>query len=198
MSAVPARNAGRSRVLLFAVPLLIFAALAGLFAYLLFDGRDSGELPSVLIGRAAPAVDLPALDRLRDAGGAAVPGLAAGDWKGERPTLVNIFASWCAPCRAEHPLLMDLAQRGDVRVVGINYKDEPENALRFLNALGNPYERVGVDQAGRAAIDWGFYGIPETFLLDRDGVVRHKIVGPITPGRLEKLQAQITELQAEG
>ena len=187
-------GAPRARTLLFAVPLVLFAGLAAVFAVLMFDGRDSGELPSALIGRAAPAFDLPALDRLVREDGTPVPALASADLAGERPVIVNIFASWCAPCRAEHPVLMELSRRGDVRVMGINYKDDPGNALRFLNALGNPYERVGTDPAGRAAIDWGFYGIPETFLVAPDGTVRHKIVGPLTAQKRSELEAAIERI----
>ena len=196
-AAGPAETRGRGlRLVLLAAPLLLFAALAAVFGGLMLDGRDSNELPSALIGRPAPEFDLPALPRLRGTDGAAVPALASTDLAGEKPFLVNIFASWCAPCRAEHPILMDIARRGAVDVVGINYKDEPENALRFLGALGNPYTRVGIDPKGRAAIDWGFYGIPESFLVDRQGRVVHKVVGPLTPDRLDDLNAAIARLAA--
>ena len=95
-------------------------------------------------------------------------------------TLVNVWASWCVPCRQEHPLLMQLAERGSVKVVGINYKDQPENALRFLGELGNPYEAVGVDASGRTAIDWGVYGVPESYLVDETGTIVYKKVGPFS------------------
>ena len=186
---------GRRRGWVLALPFLVFAGLAGIFAVLLLDGRDAGELPSALVGKPAPQFDLPPLEGLRDATGAPVPGAAStGLGESGKPVLVNIFASWCVPCRAEHPILMALSERGDLSMVGINYKDETENARRFLGALGNPYDRVGVDPNGRAAIDWGFYGIPETFLIDRQGRVRHKVVGPLTRERLTELEAAIDGL----
>ncbi|EFL89645.1 DsbE family thiol:disulfide interchange protein [Ahrensia sp. R2A130] len=175
------------------IPLAIFGGLVGIFAVQLLSGRDSGELPSALIGKTAPSFDLPALPGLMN-DGQPVPALASTDLPGDL-RLVNIFASWCAPCRAEHPVLMALAERYEVDIVGINYKDKDPNALKFLNELGNPYSRVGTDQPGRTAIEWGFYGIPETFLVDAKGVVRHKIVGPIDAKKFELLQAKITELK---
>ena len=190
---VEEERSGGVRWLIVVLPLLVFLGLAGVMAMQLLSGRDTSELPSALIGGPAPQFKLEPLQGLNVAG-AQVPGLSGEDLKG-KPTLVNIFASWCAPCRAEHPVLMALAKEGRVRIVGINYKDKPGNALRFLGALGNPYERVGVDEAGRAAIDWGFYGIPETLLVDADGIVRHKIIGPITSEKLKKLREAVAELQ---
>jgi cytochrome c biogenesis protein CcmG/thiol:disulfide interchange protein DsbE len=108
-----------------------------------------------------------------------------------QPTIVNVWASWCAPCRQEHPLLMELAAEPGVRVVGINYKDQPENARRFLGALGNPFIAVGVDDSGRNAIEWGVYGVPETFILDGSGVIRHKHVGPLTPQTMAGFRAAL-------
>ncbi|MEL6967391.1 MAG: DsbE family thiol:disulfide interchange protein [Pseudomonadota bacterium] len=185
----------KGRLLIAAVPLVLFAALVAVFAYLLLqDGRDTSEIPSALIGKPAPTFSLPPLEGLkRD--GAPVPALASSDLTG-KIHIVNIFASWCAPCRAEHPILMNLAKRDGISIVGINYKDRPANALRFLGSLGNPYDRVGADLKGRAAIDWGFYGIPETLLIAPDGTVRHKIVGPIGPEQLERLDAEIAKLRA--
>ena len=167
----PARSAGRWIVFL---PLAIFLALAGVFLVMLLAGRDTSTIPSALIGQSAPKTDLPPLD----------PGLYAGlgtENLAGNVTLVNIWASWCAPCRQEHPLLMELA--GDKRFViaGFNYKDESGNARKFLSELGNPYRIVGTDPSGRTAIDWGVYGVPETFLVDREGVIRLKHVGPLTP-----------------
>ena len=167
----PARSAGRWIVFL---PLAIFLALAGVFLVMLLAGRDTLTVPSALIGQSAPKTDLAPLD----------PGLSAGlgtENLAGNVTLVNIWASWCAPCRQEHPLLMELA--GDKRFViaGFNYKDEPGNARKFLSELGNPYRIVGTDPSGRTAIDWGVYGVPETFLVDREGVIRLKHVGPLTP-----------------
>jgi cytochrome c biogenesis protein CcmG/thiol:disulfide interchange protein DsbE len=109
-------------------------------------------------------------------------------------TLVNVFASWCGPCRVEHPVLMELSKRGDIALVGINYKDEPENARRFLASLGVPYQAIGADRAGRASIDWGVYGVPETFVVDGKGVIRFKWVGPVSDQKaLERLEAAIRD-----
>lgn len=191
------KQAGSSslRVILLAIPLLLFVALAVVFGMQLTSGRDTSELPSALIGKPVPAFDLPPLEGLKNNGGQAVPRFSSTDLKGG-PTLVNIFASWCAPCRVEHPVLMQLAKRDDLKIMGINYKDNSGNALRFLGALGNPYDRVGTDTKGRTAIDWGFYGIPETLLVDEQGIVRHKIVGPITAEKFERLNEEIAKLKA--
>lgn len=177
----------RSR-LLFLLPALIFAALALLFVVRLHAG-DPSRLPSALIGRPVPAFALAPLEGLR-ADGRPVPGLSHEDLKG-RVTIVNVWASWCAPCRQEHPVLMDLARTGGARMVGINYKDNPENARRFLGALGNPFAAVGVDPNGRTAIDWGVYGVPETFVVGPDGTIRHKHVGPLTPETLPAFRAAL-------
>jgi len=185
----------RPRYILAAIPLLVFVALASVFAFLLLIERDTSEIPSAYIGKPVPEFTLPALEDLNK-NGTPVPGLQSTDLQG-RIHVVNIFASWCAPCRAEHPILVNLAKRDDIGILGINYKDRPANALRFLSTLGNPYERVGVDTKGRAAIDWGFYGIPETLLVAADGTVRHKIVGPIGPKKLQRLEAEIAKLKAE-
>ncbi len=159
--------------LLLLLPLALFVGLAGLFLMQLLSGRDTAQIPSALIGEKAPETGLPPLE------GSGVPGLNSGDFAG-RVTLVNVWASWCAPCREEHPLLMALAQDTRFEIVGLNYKDSPENARRFLGGLGNPYAAIGVDTAGRAAIDWGVYGVPETFLIGRDGTILFKHVGPLT------------------
>jgi cytochrome c biogenesis protein CcmG/thiol:disulfide interchange protein DsbE len=176
-----ARPTRRTR-LLFLLPVLVFAGLAALFLLRLFSG-DPSRVPSALIGRPAPAMTLPPLEGLRAADGAPVPGLSPEDLKG-RVTIVNVWASWCAPCRLEHPLLVDLAKDTSIRLVGINYKDQAENARRFLGALGNPYAAVGVDANGRAAIDWGVYGVPETYIVGPDGAIRHKHIGPLMPEHL--------------
>lgn len=180
------------RLVVLASPLIIFGALAAVFYFQLMSGRDTSELPSALIGKPVPAFDLAALEGLR-ADGKPVPGLKSSDLLG-KVSLVNIFASWCAPCRVEHPVLMKLAENDELNIVGINYKDQGENARRFLGALGNPYSRVGVDTSGRTAIEWGFYGIPETLLVGPDGIVRHKIVGPIDPTKFKTLKANIRQL----
>ena len=156
------------------LPLLVFMALAGVFLAQLLSGRDSSVVPSALIGQPAPTTPLPALE------GVDLPAFEPSQLAG-KVTLVNVWASWCVPCRQEHPVLMDLAQDGRVEIVGLNYKDKPENARRFLAELGNPYTALGTDETGRAAIEWGVYGIPETFLVGKDGNIAWKHVGPFDP-----------------
>jgi cytochrome c biogenesis protein CcmG/thiol:disulfide interchange protein DsbE len=165
--------AGRPRRLLLLLPLVVFAGLATLFLLQLLSGRDVAEIPSALIGQRAPETNLPPLE------GISLPGLDSSQFAG-RVTLVNVWASWCAPCREEHPLLVALAQDGRFGIAGLNYKDKPENARQFLGSLGNPYDAVGVDGTGRAAIDWGVYGVPETFLVGKDGMILFKHVGPLS------------------
>ncbi|MGM4990735.1 DsbE family thiol:disulfide interchange protein [Tardiphaga sp. 841_E9_N1_2] len=166
-----------------ALPLLIFAALAGLFWFRL--GADPAKLPSALIGRAAPQTALPALDGLTDSG-APVPGLDPAAFKG-KVSLVNVWASWCVPCHEEAPLLTELGKDKRLQLVGINYKDAPDNARRFLGRYGNPFGIVGVDGNGRAAIEWGVYGVPETFIVGRDGRIAYKMVGGITQENYERV-----------
>jgi len=155
------------------LPLVVFAGLATVFLIQLRSGEDSSFVPSVLIGREAPATNLPPL------AGSDLPGLASADFKGH-VTLVNVWASWCAPCREEQPLLMTLKGDPRFRLAGLNYKDKPENALRFLGEMGNPFAAIGVDANGRTAIDWGVYGVPETYLVGKDGRILYKHVGPFT------------------
>ncbi len=155
------------------LPLVLFMLLAGVFLLQLVSGRDAATVPSALIGAPAPETPLPPLE------GVALPGLEAGMFEGQ-VTVVNVWASWCAPCREEHPHLMALGDDPRVTVAGINYKDRPENARRFLGELGNPFDRIGVDGSGRAAIDWGVYGVPETFVVGRDGRIAYKHVGPFS------------------
>lgn len=181
-SAAAMRDKPRARRLML-VPLAIFLAVAGLFALALRKG-DPSKLPSALIGKPAPEMTLPALAGLRD-GNAAVPGFSTADLRNGTPTVVNFFASWCVPCVQEHPLLLELKSRTGVRIVGINYKDPDPGGRRFLGRYGNPYAAVGVDDSGRAAIEWGVYGMPETFVIDGRGIVAMKHVGPITTQVLE-------------
>lgn len=172
------------------LPLAVFGALALLFLAGLFLGT-ANRVPSALIGKPAPALTLAALEGLQQ-DGKAVPGFATADLTRGRATIVNVFASWCAPCRVEHPYLVAMArspaaQEGRVALYGMNYKDEPANARRFLGALGNPFAAVGVDPEGRNAIEWGVYGVPETFVLAPDGRILEKHVGPldeVSAGRL--------------
>ncbi len=174
----------RRRWLIAALPLVVFLALAAIFLRQLELGGASSTIPSALIGKPAPEFTLTPLEGLNGDDGAQLAGLSTDMLKGQ-VTVVNVWASWCGPCRVEHPLLMELAKREDIRVVGINYKDKTENALRFLGALGNPFSAVGVDPAGRAAIDWGVYGVPETFVVGADGRIAHKHVGPLTPENID-------------
>ncbi|PBC06887.1 DsbE family thiol:disulfide interchange protein [Mesorhizobium sp. WSM3859] len=162
------------------LPLLVFLGLAGLFLSQLLSGRDTSEIPSALIGLPAPQTSLPPLE------GVNLPGLDSKSFAG-RVTLVNVFASWCAPCREEHPVLLGLSQDKSFTLAALNYKDQPENARRFLGDLGNPYQAIGVDPAGRAAIDWGVYGVPETFVVGKDGKIAYKHVGPLTPDSVKAL-----------
>ena len=164
--------------LVFLIPLAIFVALAAVFLIRLETAGNLEAVPSALVGKPAPGFDLPPLD------GAGRPGFASADLKGP-VTVVNVFASWCGPCRIEHPHLIALARDDRIRVVGINYKDVPDNAVRFLAELGNPYAAIGVDGTGRTAIDWGVYGVPETFVVDGDGIVRYKHIGPIDTRSLD-------------
>ena len=192
--AAPVGDGGTQRRfrLLYLLPVIVFAGLSALFMVRLYSG-DPARLPSALIGKVAPAFELPPLDGLRDGAGRPVPGLSGTELKAGRVTVVNVWASWCAPCRIEHPVLMELSRDPAIRLVGIDYKDKAENARRFLGNFGNPFSAVGADETGRTAIDFGVYGVPETFVIGPDGVIRHKHVGPLTPeavpGFLERVRA---------
>jgi cytochrome c biogenesis protein CcmG, thiol:disulfide interchange protein DsbE len=182
MSTLPQTPPRRRRILVL-VPLAVFLALTALFLVRLFSG-DPSRIPSALIGHPAPAVDLPPVVGLeRD--GKAIPGISAAEFRGN-VTLVNVWASWCIPCHDEAPFLLELAGDTRIRLVGINYKDQPDNARRFLNRYGNPFIASGADQIGRAAIEWGVYGVPETFLVGRDGRIAYKLVGPISAANFER------------
>jgi cytochrome c biogenesis protein CcmG/thiol:disulfide interchange protein DsbE len=174
---------------LMALPLIAFMALAALFWLRLGDG-DPSRIPSALIGHPAPQIPLPPLQGLMN-DGAQVPGLDPSVFKG-KVSLVNVWASWCVPCHDEAPLLTELARDKRLQLIGINYKDSPDNARRFLGRYGNPFGSVGVDADGRAAIEWGVYGVPETFIVGRDGKIAYKLVGPITPDNINGvLRAEI-------
>jgi cytochrome c biogenesis protein CcmG/thiol:disulfide interchange protein DsbE len=165
----PGEGVARRR-LLFALPATAFAGLAGLFAMSL--GRDPSRVPSPLIGTPAPEFSLPPVQERTS-------GLSKSDLFGT-VSLVNVFASWCVECRAEHPLLMQLASDKTVPIYGLNYKDKPGDAARWLNTMGDPYARTGADLDGRVGIDWGVYGVPETFVVGADGVIAYKHIGAIT------------------
>jgi cytochrome c biogenesis protein CcmG/thiol:disulfide interchange protein DsbE len=161
-----------------ALPLLIFAVLAGLFWYALHAG-DPSLLPSPLIGKPVPEFTLPPIEGL-SADDAAVPGFASGDLAQGEPTIVNVFASWCVECQVEHPLLLALGKQPGIRLYGIDYKDDQASARRFLGRYGNPYAKVGADASGRVAIDFGVYGVPETYVVTGDGKIAYRHVGPLT------------------
>jgi cytochrome c biogenesis protein CcmG, thiol:disulfide interchange protein DsbE len=170
------------RSLLMALPLIAFAALIVLFWYRLGTG-DPSRIPSALIGHPAPPTALPPLQGLVN-DGAPVPGLDPAIFKG-KVSIVNVWASWCIPCHDEAPLLIALGRDKRLQLIGINYKDAPDNARRFLGRYGNPYGIVGVDGNGRAAIEWGVYGVPETFVVGREGTIVYKMVGPVTPENID-------------
>ena len=181
-------TAPRTSRWMMALPLVAFAVLAAIFWFRLGSG-DPSRIPSALIGHPAPPTALPALEGLVN-NGAQVPGLDPTVFKG-KVSVVNVWASWCVPCHDEAPLLTELGRDSRLQVVGINYKDSPDNARRFLGRYGNPFGVVGADGNGRAAIEWGVYGVPETFIVGREGTIVYKMVGPVTPGNIN------TELKVE-
>ncbi|CCF21268.1 periplasmic thioredoxin (cytochrome c biogenesis) [Pseudorhizobium banfieldiae] len=191
----PARRRGIGRYLLALIPLAVFAGFALVAGKMLYDqdvnGRDISAIPSALIGQKAPSLALPALE------GSNTPALTDAAIDGKL-TLVNVFASWCVPCRQEHPFLKELAKDERLTVVGINYKDRNDNALRFLGELGNPYDAIGVDPNGKAAIDWGVYGIPESYLVGTDGTILYKKVGPFDERSLTQELLPAIEKAASG
>ena len=162
------------RRLRYLVPVFLFVALAAALGVQLLTG-EPGKVPSALIDKPVPEFALPAVQGFEDAGGFASADLGQGEI-----ALVNVFASWCGPCRVEHPLLMALAEAGTVPLYGINYKDTPADAERWLGRLGNPYRLMGADLDGRAAIEWGVYGVPETFVVDGAGRIRHRHIGVLS------------------
>ena len=171
--STPAPTSGRARLWLVLVPVVVFAALAALF-WKGLSGEPS-KIPSALINKPVPEFTLhpvPGLD---------APGFTSADLAKGKVTVVNVWASWCAPCRIEHPLLAELAKRTDIALYGMNYKDEPENSVRFLGTLGQPFAAVGMDRDGRTSVNWGVYGVPETFIVDGQGTIRYKHIGPLTP-----------------
>jgi len=178
-----ARQPQARRRLGLALPLLIFTVLAGLFWYALHSG-DPSLLPSPLIGKKAPEFTLPGIEGLV-ADGAPVPGFGSGDLAQGEPTIVNVFASWCVECQVEHPLLLALSKEPGIRLYGIDYKDDAASARRFLGRYGNPYARVGADASGRVAIDFGVYGVPETYVVTGDGRIAYRHVGPLTEAAIK-------------
>jgi cytochrome c biogenesis protein CcmG/thiol:disulfide interchange protein DsbE len=172
----------RGRSALAYLPLFFFLALVGLFLLRLFAG-DASRLPSALIGRQIPQFALPAVEGLDGSHGLSNADLATLGYG--HATLVNVFASWCVPCHQEHSLILKLARDGElarlgVKVVGIAYKDAAENIADFLKREGNPFARIGDDRNGRVAIDFGVYGVPETFIIKGDGTIAYRFVGPMS------------------
>jgi cytochrome c biogenesis protein CcmG/thiol:disulfide interchange protein DsbE len=178
----PARKRGLGWVI---APVVVFAALVGLFAFAL-QGGDPSRLPSALIGKAAPVTQFPALEGLV-AEGKPVPGFSSAELATGKPVIVNFWASWCVPCAEEQPLLVDLQNRTGVALYGVNYKDDTVAARRFLGRYGNPFTAVGTDDKGRGAIEWGVYGMPETFVLNGKGEIVFKHVGPISQQSIETM-----------
>ncbi|MEJ2377863.1 MAG: DsbE family thiol:disulfide interchange protein [Pseudolabrys sp.] len=192
MSATASEGTRKSRTrrsIFVLLPLAGFTALAILFYVGLHEG-DPSLLPSALIGKHMPKTDLPPVEGLmRD--GKPVAGLTDATFKG-KVTLLNVWASWCIPCHEEVPFLAALAQNKRIQLVSINYKDAPGDARRFLGRYGNPYVATGADRSGRESINWGVYGVPETYVIDRDGTIAYKLVGPIDARNLvTKLEPQI-------
>lgn len=167
-----------ARRLRYLLPALLFAAVAAALGAQLFSGAP-GQLPSALIDKPAPDFDLPPVRGF-------APGFATADLRRGDVALVNVFASWCGPCRVEHPLFMELAAAGTVPLYGLNYKNAPRDAERWLRRHGNPYAATGADEDGRVAIDWGVYGVPETFVVDGTGHIRHKHIGVLTRHDLDE------------
>lgn len=170
------------------IPLVLFAALAGVF--LLNIDKDASVVPSVLIDKPAPEFSLPPLPGREQ-------GLSRADLTQGEVSVLNVFASWCIPCRAEHPLIKRLSREANVPVYGLNYKEKaPEDGVKWLDELGDPYAAVGMDLSGRTGIDFGVYGVPETFIIDGNGQIRYKHVGPVTVEVLEKvLLPKIAEIK---
>ncbi len=169
-----------------ALPLLIFAAISLFLGWRLYLGRDPSLVPSALIGKDAPAINLPPVP------GTGRPGLSDADLRKGGVTIVNYFASWCSPCRVEHPILRELAANQalkamGVRLVGVNYKDDSANVGQFLAVEGDPYAAIGMDSSGRAGIDWGLTGVPETYIVRGDGKIAYKLIGPLTEDTLNSI-----------
>ncbi|MFQ5466515.1 MAG: DsbE family thiol:disulfide interchange protein [Kiloniellaceae bacterium] len=179
---------GTRRRLIYALPTLIFAIVAGYFLWGLDPERDPREIPSVLIGKPVPNFDLPPVE-------GRTLGLSTSDLKGE-VSLVNVFASWCTECRREHPVFMSLKENNIVPIHGLNYKDKPKDAREWLEELGDPYTRTGADISGRVGIEFGVYGVPETFVIDKAGMIAYKHIGAVTPRVLrEKILPLIKDLR---
>lgn len=190
------KDAPARRFPLGAVPVILFSAVALLFAFALTSG-DPSKLPSALIGKPVPQSIFAPVDGLTD-GAAAVPGFSTADLAKGKVTVVNFWASWCGPCVDEHPLLTNLRDDARVQIYGVNYKDDPAAARRFLSRYGLPFAAVGTDPDGRRAIDWGVYGMPETFVIDGQGRIAYKHVGPMTAASISQKIIPAIERAAVG
>ncbi|WP_394198189.1 DsbE family thiol:disulfide interchange protein [Litoreibacter albidus] len=176
--------------LLFALPLLLALIIGGFAIWGLSGGRDPSALPSVLISQPVPQLDLGPVE------GVATPGFTTDDLaEMDGIKLLNVFASWCGPCRAEHPNLTRLGAEEGLTLIGVNYKDKPEAAAKWLDELGNPYAAIGSDFSGRAGIDLGISGVPETFIIDAEGVIRHRFAGPVVGDGLRRFMEALDEVR---
>jgi len=182
----------KARIWTSILPLFIFLGIAGAsYSLLSTEGRDVSALPSALLDKPAPNLGVPELKGLVE-NGKQIPGMTQDMFQG-KVSIVNVFASWCVPCRREHPQIVNLGKDDRLQIVGINQRDSTKNALGFLQELGNPYDIVGADRAGRASIEWGVYGVPETFIVNHQGRIIYKHVGPINPRGLEEKLMPIIE-----
>ncbi len=194
MTNEPAPSARKRGIGWVLTPVLVFAGLVALFAFAL-QGGDPSKLPSALLGKPAPTTQFAPLEGLL-ADEKPVPGFTSGELATGKPVIVNFWASWCAPCAEEQPLLVELQKRSSVALYGVNYKDDPVAARRFLGRYGNPFTAVGTDPKGRGAIEWGVYGMPETFVLNGKGEIVFKHVGPVSVQSIEeKLMPAIARAQ---
>ena len=169
----------RRTSIFYLLPVILFVGLAALFLLQLTSGRNNSDVPSALIGKKVPNFALTALE------GSSKPTFTSESAKDNKLTLINVWASWCGPCRAEHPFVEALSQNENLTVYGLNYKDSDKNAIAFLEELGDPYDAIGTDHSGRVGIDFGVYGVPETFVVNREGTIVHKFIGPINASRLK-------------
>ncbi len=176
-----------ARKLIYFLPIVIFLIVGGYFLWGLKADRNPSDIPSVMIDKEVPVFDLARLD------GSGVIGFDNADLKTGTVTLVNAFASWCLPCLAEHPILTELAKRNGIRLYGINYKDRPDDAARWLREHGNPYARIGADTSGRVSIDWGVYGVPETYIVDGEGRIRYRHIGPLDQAATDEIILPLIE-----
>ncbi|MEM7290626.1 MAG: DsbE family thiol:disulfide interchange protein [Pseudomonadota bacterium] len=171
----------RSTIWIAVLPLVVFLGLVIVFYSLLTkEGRDTSAVPSALLNRPVPLVIMPPLAPT------GLPGIDLKIFAAAPINVVNVFASWCVPCRQEHPQIERLGEEERIQLIGINHKDGTRNAMSFLTELGNPYDAIGVDRNGRGSIEWGVYGVPETFFVDSSGIIFHKHVGPISAQQLER------------